>query len=525
MAMDESPKKRGWLVWLGGGLAVLLLLVIVSAFLIDEPVRRYIEHQANQQLSVYSLRIGKLDLHPLTLSLDLEDVSLIQKRNPDPPMVLIPQWHASLQWTELLKANVVSDHVIKRPTVYVTRSQAKSELADPKKSYWQDRIRKIFPVRINALKVEDAEVTYFDHPKATPLKLSGLQFEAGDISNRDPEQDYPSTIRLNAQVFKAGRVMFDGRANFLTKLLFALNGDFDLERVMIEDLIGVTGRYNLQLTSGLLQADGRVEFAPWKKTADINEFVLEDVKADYVYRQHPRDDARRKEVVKTTKEIQQKGEVVVYVKHGKVLHSEFGFVNKSTSPEYRVFMTDVNAELDNFSNRLKELKEGDAVAKVTGQFMGTGRTVAAGRFGRENPDPAFDLDVRLVKTELKSFNEVLRAYANVDVSKGAFSFFSQLSVKEGQVTGYVKPIFGNVEVYDPKQDEDKAVTRKLYEAVVGGVVELLKSPRKDQVAAESDMSGPVGNPKADTWQIVGTLIQNAFFKAILPGIEKERGRS
>ena len=46
-------------------------------------------------------------------------------------------------------------------------------------------------------------------------------------------------------------------------------------------------------------------------------------------------------------------------------------------------MTDVNAELDNFSNRLKELKEGDAVAKVTGLFMGTGRTVAAGTFGRE----------------------------------------------------------------------------------------------------------------------------------------------
>ena len=171
-----------------------------------------------------------------------------------------------------------------------------------------------------------------------------------------------------------------------------------------------------------------------------------------------------------------------------MLHGELGFVNKSTKPEYRVFMTDVNAELDNFSNRLKELKEGDAVAKVTGLFMGTGRTVAAGTFGRENPDPAFDLDVRIVKTELKSFNEVLRAYANVDVSKGAFSFFSQLSVKNGQVTGYVKPIFGNVEVYDPKQDEDKAVTRKLYEAVIGGIVELLKNPR---TRASGRRVGPV----------------------------------
>jgi len=525
MAMDESPKRRGWMVWIGGTLAVILLLVIVAAFLIDEPVRRYIEHQVNRQLHVYSLRVGKLDLHPLTLSLDLEDVSLIQNRNPEPPMVVIPQWHASLQWTELLKANIVSDHVIKRPAVYVTRPQAKSELADPTKSTWQDAVRKIFPVRINELKIEDAEVTYFDHPKARPLKLSHVQVALGDISNRAPEQDYPSTIRLDAQLFKAGRVTLDGRANFLTKPVLALNSAFKLERVLIEDLIGLTGRYNLQLTSGLLQAEGRVEYAPWKKTADIKEFLLEEVKADYVYRKHPRDEAGRKEVAETAKEIQRKGEVVVYVKHGKVLHGQLGLVNKSTKPEYRVFMTDVNAELDNFSNRLKELKEGDAVAKVTGLFMGTGRTVAAGTFGREDPNPAFDLDVRIVKTELKSFNEVLRAYANVDVSKGAFSFFSQLSVKNGQVTGYVKPIFGNVEVYDPKQDEDKAVARKLYEAVVGGVVELLKNPRHDQVAAESDLSGPVANPQADTWQIVGSLIQNAFFKTILPGLEKERGRS
>jgi len=517
--------RHGWRAWVVGILAVVLALVIGSVFLMDEPVRRYIEHQVNRQLHVYSLHVGKLDLHPLALSLDLENVSIVQNRHPDPPIVVIPQWHASLQWTELMKTNIVSDHVIKHPVVNVTRSQVKSELANPTKSGWQDALRAIFPVRINELKVEDAEVTYFDHPKARPLKLSHLQFEAGDISNRAQEQDYPSTIRFDAQLFKAGRVTFGGRANFLTKPLLALNGDFTLERVLIEDLIGLTGRYNVQLRSGQLQAEGQVEYAPWKKTADINHFLLEDVKADYVYRKHPRDEAGREEVVATVKEMQRKDEVTVYVKHGKVLHSEFGFVNKSTNPEYRVVMMDVNAEFDNISNRLKELKQCNAVAKVTGLFMGTGRTVAAGTFGREDPNPAFDLDVRIVKMELKSLNDVLRAYADIDVSKGALSFFSQLSVKDGQVTGYVKPMFGDVEVYDPQQDKDKAMTRKWYEAVVGGVVGLLKNPRTEQVAAQPDLSGPVTNPQADTWQIVATLIQNAFFKAILPRLEQERGRS
>jgi hypothetical protein len=113
----------------------------------------------------------------------------------------------------------------------------------------------------------------------------------------------------------------------------------------------------------------------------------------------------------------------------------------------------------------------------------------------------------------------------MDVAKGNLSFFSELSIKNGQVQGYVKPIFKDVEVYDPKQDTDKALTKKVYEAVVGGVVELLKNEPRQQVAAETDVSGPVPSPRADTWQIVGTLIQNAFFKAILPGLEKEYGKA
>jgi hypothetical protein len=42
---------------------------------------------------------------------------------------------------------------------------------------------------------------------------------------------------------------------------------------------------------------------------------------------------------------------------------------------------------------------------------------------------------------------------------------------------------------------------------------------RDEVATKSDMSGPVENPQANTWQIIVKLVQNAFFNAILPGFE------
>jgi hypothetical protein len=98
--------------------------------------------------------------------------------------------------------------------------------------------------------------------------------------------------------------------------------------------------------------------------------------------------------------------------------------------------------------------------------------------------------------------------------------FSDLSVKDDRIEGYVKPFLKDVEVYDPDQDQDKAATKKLYEAVVNGVLALFRNPTTGQVATETDVSGSVDNPQADTWQILGNLVQNAFFKAILPGFAK-----
>ena len=84
-----------------------------------------------------------------------------------------------------------------------------------------------------------------------------------------------------------------------------------------------------------------------------------------------------------------------------------------------------------------------------------------GTFRPENPPPDFDVGVQIVKTRLKSFNDVLRAYGDFDVHRGNLSVFSELSIRHNQVSGYLKPIFKDVEAYDPNQDADKAWTKSV----------------------------------------------------------------
>jgi hypothetical protein len=118
-------------------------------------------------------------------------------------------------------------------------------------------------------------------------------------------------------------------------------------------------------------------------------------------------------------------------------------------------------------------------------------------------------------------NDMLRAHGKFDVVSGVFSFYSELKVKNGQIGGYVKPLFKDVQAYDPAQDRHKSAPRKVYEKLVTGVSKLMKNVPRKEVATEIDISGPVENPSGSTLQAIVKLIQNAFFKAILPGFDRE----
>jgi len=122
---------------------------------------------------------------------------------------------------------------------------------------------------------------------------------------------------------------------------------------------------------------------------------------------------------------------------------------------------------------------------------------------------------------MHALNNLLRAYGNFDVTEGLFSVYPELSVKNGEVQGYIKPLFKDMNVYDARQDKEKSAFHKLYEGLVGGIAKLLQNKPREEVATKVEISGTVENPKTSTWQTVTNLIQNAFFKAILPGFERE----
>jgi hypothetical protein len=157
--------------------------------------------------------------------------------------------------------------------------------------------------------------------------------------------------------------------------------------------------------------------------------------------------------------------------------------------------------------------------------MGSGNTKASATFRPEKGGPNLDIFVKIGDTQLTAMNDLLRAYGNFDVSAGVFSLVTELHVRNGRISGYIKPFFKDIKAYDSRKDKERGFGHQMYEKLVGGAAKLLENRSQQEVAIRADISGQAGNPETSTWQIVGQLIKSAFFKAILPSFEKEATRT
>lgn len=505
-----------------GILLGLVLLIIVASFFVDEPMRRAMERSMNEHLTGYDARIGGLDFHLIGFSVTLHDVSIRQEAHPEPAVAMIPRLRASVQWSELVKLKLVSDFQIDQPKVYLNLVQIRQENNDDvpvQRRGWQQALEDIYPLKINLFQINDGALTYIDTDPKRPLQLTHVFLQANNIRNiRYPDRVYPSPVHAEGIVFGTGRGELDGHANFLAQPYAGVNTIFTLEKVPLDYFRPMLSRAHLLIQDGFLSSHGRVEYAPTIKVAHVEDLLIDRVRLDYVHTAN--NGPAEGKVQKAVKKASNEPGVLLRLDQFRLTNSNVGWFNRTKSPDYRVFVSGANLTVTNLSN---QFKDGPARATLTGKFMGSGPTSARASYRPDKSGPDFDLDLKIEGTQMTTMNDIWKAYGKFDVVGGQLSVYSQLHAKNGRIDGYVKPLFKDVNVYDPKQDKNKPFFKKLYEGIVEGVADLLENKKTDKVVTVADISGPISNPHSSPMQIIGRLIENAFVKAILPGFERELG--
>jgi hypothetical protein len=457
----------------------------------------------------------------------LKGLTVNQLAHPYPPVAVFPELDAGIRWQALLSRRLVAEFSLIRPKLDINLLQLKAEAASKvsfKKEGWQKAVEDIYPLDINTLTINDGEITYIDQDPKKPLYLSHLNLYASNIRNINlPDRVYPSSFDLKTDIFGTGRGVVSGIANFLEVPYPGIKGSFKLDNIPLSFFAPVIARANLTIHNGIFSSSGVVEYAPRIKTATISDMTVRGMDLEYKHTvgTAAAEQRRAVEVGKAASELG-KSALLVRLEQLRLTGCTVGMLNEAASQPYRVFLSDADLRLDNLSNHISQQP---AEVDVRGKFMGSGVTRVTGRFLRKISGPDIYLNIGIVDTRLADMNDLLRAYGNFEVKDGYFSLYSDLHVKDNSISGYLKPFFKDIKVYDKRTEKERSVFHKLHELMIGVVAKLLESRKTGEVATKVDISGRVEKPEISTLQIIGRLIKNAFFKAILPGFDNEVARS
>ena len=264
------------------------------------------------------------------------------------------------------------------------------------------------------------------------------------------------------------------------------------------------------------RVDLSVEWRELRHGALVGEVIADEAQLNFV--KAPSPDADQTSIDKSWTEVV---EDLFPFKINRVLlrDSAVRFRDLKAEPRVDVFVTNMTFVCSNITNSRGLTNELPTAFSVTGETIGGGRAMVYGRINPFTESPRFDVNAALENVDLTALNDLLRAYANVDVKRGRLRVFTEMAAADGRFKGYVKPLLEDLDVVE--LEEAKNPLQFIWEAFVAGVVKLFKNQPSDRFAGEIPLEGDLENPEAGILPTVVSVLRNAFVQALSPRLEQK----
>jgi hypothetical protein len=126
--------------------------------------------------------------------------------------------------------------------------------------------------------------------------------------------------------------------------------------------------------------------------------------------------------------------------------------------------------------------------------------------------PDLDLDLKFEGIHMPALNDFFVAYSKVDIEKGTFNLYSELAVRDSEITGYVKPLAQDIKVVDWEKDKENPLNL-IWQSIVGTVAEFFENQEEDQFATKVPLQGNLENIDSGVWPTIWNVFRNAFVQA------------
>ena len=186
-----------------------------------------------------------------------------------------------------------------------------------------------------------------------------------------------------------------------------------------------------------------------------------------------------------------------------------------------VYLSDVQATIDNLTNIRDETKPFVSTVQATAIAMDQAKFEFKMTLDPFSYRPTFHMAMRLIGLDVTRMNDLARAYGKFDFERGWFDLVVEADAQEGQMKGYVKPLFRDLKIFSLREDiKDENILQVFWQALVGGVTALFKNQARDQFGTLIPFNGDLSQKtSADILATIGNILRNAFVRAYLPRLE------
>jgi hypothetical protein len=191
------------------------------------------------------------------------------------------------------------------------------------------------------------------------------------------------------------------------------------------------------------------------------------------------------------------------------VHSgKLAFKDFSADPPADIFVHNINLNVENLEDVKDKHNLLPSPVRLTGTSIGGGKVHAEGDMNILKDVPDFDFDVKLEGAALPAINNYARSIAAVDFEAGRIDIYIEAAARDGQVSGYVKPILTDVSMVSLERDGGPLSV--LWQSIVSVFTEIFKNHPEDQFATRVELAGNINNPKTDTWSGIVNIFRNTF---------------
>lgn len=200
-----------------------------------------------------------------------------------------------------------------------------------------------------------------------------------------------------------------------------------------------------------------------------------------------------------------------------VIDGKVSYKEPDADPKVDIYLDNIDVIVTNLNNSANE--EGKLVSdlELSAFALNHAFISADGAIDPFNKNGSFDINLQLSELEIKTFNDYIKKAINVDVQEGTFDLYTEMKAKDGQLSGYAKPLIKNLNFLELPEEKENNFFNKIWEGVLDITVNVLQNNKEEeQVASNIVINGSLQKPAVEIFTSIRYLFRNAFIEGLKP---------